>query len=159
MQRELGLSRRAFPLVGDDVTLPSDPMAALAAAAGRRHHDRHDERGRPAVCGHRLGAASARPAETLARYLYDADARDEAETLYAPLLDGLRGDQVALTHLIATEHSWAEPARRLAALHAAAGGRSYLYEFGWASSALDGRLGAGISSISPFCSTTSMPPV
>ena len=33
MQRELGISRRAFPLVGDDVTLPSDPMAALAQRA------------------------------------------------------------------------------------------------------------------------------
>jgi carboxylesterase type B len=58
------------------------------------------------------------------------------------VLDRLGGDQIALKHLIATEHSWAEPARRLATAHAAAGGRTYHYEFSWASSALDGRLGA-----------------
>ncbi len=48
----------------------------------------------------------------------------------------------ALTHLIATEHSWTEPARRLAEIHAAAGGRTYHYEFAWSSSALAGRVGA-----------------
>jgi para-nitrobenzyl esterase len=53
-----------------------------------------------------------------------------------------RGDPVALTHLIATEHSWAEPARRLPTLHAASGGRAYHYEFDWSSSALGGRVGA-----------------
>jgi para-nitrobenzyl esterase len=142
LQRELGISSRAFPLVGDDVILPSDPMKALAE---RTDVDimigtTSEEDRLFAVTG---WAPPARDlAQTLAVYLRDGRARTEAEALYAPLLAARGGDQTALTHLIATEHSWAEPARRLAATHAAAGGRSYLYEFAWASSALDGRVGA-----------------
>ncbi|RBP14315.1 para-nitrobenzyl esterase [Roseiarcus fermentans] len=142
LQRELGMSRRAFPLVGDDVTLPADPMAALAA---RPDVDiligtTSEEDRLFAVTGWAPPALGLRP--TLARFLRDGGARAEAEALYAPALAERGGDPVALTHLIATEHSWAEPARRLAAVHAAAGGRAYLYEFAWASSALDGRVGA-----------------
>jgi para-nitrobenzyl esterase len=139
VQRELGISRRAFPVVGDDVTLPSDPMAALA-----RRSDVDILIGTTSEEDRLFAVTGWAPpprglAETLARYLYDASARAEAEALYAPLLGG---DPVALTHLIATEHGWAEPARRFAAAHATAGGRTYHYEFSWASSALDGRVGA-----------------
>jgi para-nitrobenzyl esterase len=142
IQRELGISRRAFPLVGDDVILPSDPMAALAR---RTEVDimigtTSEEDRLFAVTGWAPPARGL--AATLARYLHDDCARAEGEALYAPVLEARGGDQIALTHLIATEHSWAEPARRFAAVHAAAGGRSYLYEFNWASSALDGRVGA-----------------
>jgi para-nitrobenzyl esterase len=142
VQRELGISRRAFPLVGDDVTLPSDPMAALAE---RTDIDiligtTSEEDRLFAVTGWAPPARGLAP--TLARYLHDAGARAEAEAIYSRLLEERGGDQVALTHLIATDHSWAEPARRLAGVHSAAGGRSYLYEFSWASSALDGRVGA-----------------
>ena len=42
-----------------------------------------------------------------------------------PPARGARGDPVALTHLIATEHSWAEPARRLAAVHSAPAAVAY----------------------------------
>ena len=142
LQRELGISRRAFPLVGDDVILPADPMKALA---GRADIDimigtTSEEDRLFAVTG---WASPARDlAQTLARYLHDAGLRAEAEALYAPVLAARGGDQIALAHLIATEHSWAEPARRLAALHAAGGGRAYHYEFDWASSALGGRVGA-----------------
>ncbi len=142
VQRELGLSRRAFPLVGDDVTLPSDPMAALAKRADidiligtTSEEDRLF-----AVTG--WAPPTRDLGETLAAYLRDPQARNEARSLYAPLLEERGGDQVAVTHLIATEHGWAEPARRMIATHAVAGGRGYLYEFTWASSALDGRVGA-----------------
>ncbi len=141
LQRELGISRRAFPVVGDDVILPSDPMAALA-----RRPDidiligtTSEEDRLFAVTGWAPPARGLGP--TLDRYLREAGARAEAEALYAPVLDEC-GDPVALTHLIATEHGWAEPARRLAAIHAASGGRAYHYEFDWSSSALDGRVGA-----------------
>jgi para-nitrobenzyl esterase len=142
LQRELGLSRRAFPLVGDDVILPSNAMKALAE---RTDVDiligtTSEEDRLFAVTGWAPPALGLGP--TLARYLRDAEARAEAEAIYAPVLEQLGGDPVAMTHLIATEHGWAEPARRLAATHAAAGGRCYLYEFTWASSALDGRVGA-----------------
>jgi para-nitrobenzyl esterase len=142
LQRELGISRRAFPLVGDDVILPSDPMAALA---GRTDVDimigtTSEEDRLFAVTGWAPPARGLGP--TIARYLRDADARAEAEALYARALRERGGDEVAVTHLIATEHGWAEPARRLAAVHSGAGGRTYLYEFEWASSALDGRVGA-----------------
>ncbi|MBV8797348.1 MAG: carboxylesterase family protein, partial [Hyphomicrobiales bacterium] len=142
LQRELGISRRAFPLVGDEVVLPSDPMAALA---GRTDIDimigtTSEEDRLFAVTGWAPPARGLGP--TIARYLRDADARAEAEALYARALGERGGDEVAVTHLIATEHGWAEPARRLAAVHSGAGGRTYLYEFEWASSALDGRVGA-----------------
>ena len=142
VQRELGISRRAFPLVGDDVILPSDPMTALA---GRTDVDiligtTSEEDRLFAVTGWTPPTRGL--AQTLATYLYDADARAEAEALYAPVLDDLGGNEVALAHLIATEHGWAEPARRLATVHSAAGGRTYHYEFSWASSALDGQVGA-----------------
>ena len=142
VQRELGLSRRAFPLVGDNVVLPSDPMTALAE---RNDVDiligtTSEEDRLFAVTG--WAPAAGGLAATLARYLHDAAARAEAEAIYAPVLAQRGGDQVALTHLIATDHSWAEPARRLAAVHSAAGDRAYHYEFSWASSALDGRVGA-----------------
>jgi para-nitrobenzyl esterase len=142
LQREIGLSRRAFPLVGDDVILPSDPMAALAERSDvdiligtTSEEDRLF-----AVTGWAPPARDLGP--TLARYIGDPGLRAEAEAIYAPMLRELGGDQVALTHLIATDHSWTEPARRLAAVHAAASGRSYLYQFTWASSALQGRVGA-----------------
>lgn len=141
-QRELGISRRAFPLVGDGITLPADPMAALAERGDidiligtTTEEDRLF-----AVTG---WAPAIRPiSETLGGYLPEPDARAEAETLYAELLAQRGGDVVALTHLIATEHSWAEPARQLATAHAGAGGRTYHYEFAWASPALEGRIGA-----------------
>lgn len=142
LQRELGLSRRAFPLVGDDVILPSDPMAALVA---RTDVDiligtTSEEDRLFAVTGWAPPAHGL--AKTLARYLHDPAAKAEAEALYAPVLAERGGDQIALTHLIATEHSWAEPARLLATVHASSGGRSFHYEFTWASSALDGKVGA-----------------
>lgn len=141
-QRQLGISRRAFPLVGDDITLPSDPMAALAQRADvdvligtTMEEDRLF-----AVTG---WAPPIRPiAETLGGYLSEPAARVEAEAFYAELLALRGGDAVALTHLIATEHSWGEPARQLATVHAGAGGRAFHYEFAWASSALEGRVGA-----------------
>jgi para-nitrobenzyl esterase len=141
-QRALGLSRRAFPLVGEDVILPSDPMTALA---NRTDVDiligtTSEEDRLFAVTG---WAPPVRDlAQTLAGYLRDAGVRTEAEALYAPLLAELGGDQAAVMHVIATEHGWTEPARRLAATHSAAGGRTYHYEFTWKSSALDGRVGA-----------------
>ena len=142
VQRELGISRRAFPLVGDDITLPSDPMAAL----GERSDvdlligTTSEEDRLFAVTGWAPPARGL--AGTLAGYLNHAGAQAEGEVLYTPELDSRGGDQVALTHLIATEHSWSEPARRLAEGHAAAGGRTYHYEFAWSSSALNGRVGA-----------------
>jgi para-nitrobenzyl esterase len=142
VQRELGISRRAFPLVGDDITLPSDPMATLR---GRADVDiligtTSEEDRLFAVTG--WAPPQAGLEGTLARYLRDPSLRAEAAALYAPALKERGGDEVALAHLIATEHSWAEPTRRLATVHSSVGGRTYLYEFAWASSALDGRLGA-----------------
>ena len=107
LQRELGISRRAFPLVGDDVVLPSDPMAALA---GRTDVDimigtTSEEDRLFAVTGWAPPARGLGP--TIARYLRDADARAEAEALYARALRERGGDEVAVTHLIATEHGWA----------------------------------------------------
>ena len=142
VQREIGISRRAFPLVADDVTLPSDPLGALA---GRTDIDiligtTSEEDRLFAVTGWAPPARAL--SETLAGFLQDRAAQAEGEGLYAPILTARGNDQIALTHLIATEHSWAEPARRLAEVHSAAGGRTYHYEFAWSSPALDGRVGA-----------------
>jgi len=142
LQRELGISRRAFPLVADAVTLPVDPSAALA---GRSDIDimigtTSEEDRLFAVTG--WAPAPGGLAGTLAGYLNDAAARAEGEAIYSPLLAARHGDQVALTHLVATDHSWAEPARRLAEVHSAAGGRTFHYEFAWQASALGGRIGA-----------------
>lgn len=143
LQRELGISKRAFPLVGDDITLPSDPMAALI---GRTDVDiligtTSAEDRLFAVTGWAPPVQSLD--ETLRHYLHDDNALEEANRLYAAVLEANGGDQVVVAHLIATEHGWAEPARRLAATHAQAGGHCYLYEFNWESSALGGRVGAG----------------
>lgn len=142
IQRELGMSRRAFPLVGDDVTLPADPLAAVSARTDvdiligtTSEEDRLFE-----VTG--WAPPSRTLAQTLAGYLFDPAARTQAEALYAPLLQEMGNDSGRIAHLIATEHSWGEPARQLASVHSAAGGLTYLYEFAWASSALEGKLGA-----------------
>lgn len=142
IQRELGISRRAFPVVMDGITLPADPLAAIAERTDvdiligtTSEEDRLFE-----ITGWAPPARTL--AQTVAGFLSEAAARDEAETLYAPMLERLANDNGLLTHLIATEHSWGEPARQLATSHSAAGGLSYHYEFAWASSAVDGRVGA-----------------
>ncbi len=142
VQRELGLSRRAFPLVGDDVILPSDPMTALSK---RPEIDiligtTSEEDRLFAVTG--WAPPTRGLSETLAAYVFDDVRAGGGRGDLWPSSRPARRDQVALTHRIATEHGWAEPARRLAETHATAGGRVFLYEFAWASTALGGRVGA-----------------
>jgi para-nitrobenzyl esterase len=57
--------------------------------------------------------------------------RAEAVRMYRAVAEQTGVGSAAITRLIATEHGWAEPARRLAAAHASSGGRTYLYEFAW----------------------------
>ncbi len=142
VQRMFGIGRRVFPTVLDGVTLASDPYAALSERSdidiligSTSEEDRlfpitgwaPPERSLPA---------------TIAAYLRDPDAQSEAAALYAPVLKAVGGDAANVGHVIATEHGWGEPVRYLAHRHAAAGGRGFVYEFGWKSPGLGGRTGA-----------------
>lgn len=133
VQRELGIAARIFPLVGDGLVLPVDPLAAIAAGSARDADlligTTREE--------HRLfeitGWADPAPAigKTLASLVAEADTRAAAARMYQAVAEQTGAATAAITRLIATEHGWAEPARRLAAAHASSGGRTYLYEFAW----------------------------
>lgn len=132
-QRELGVGARIFPLVGDGVILPVDPFAAITAGSAA---------GVDLMIGttreeHRLFEITgwASPADTvegaLASLIPQAGLRAEAARMYLAVADETEAGTAVIQRLIATEHGWAEPARRLAAAHAASGGRTYHYEFAW----------------------------
>jgi para-nitrobenzyl esterase len=153
-QRELGIEARIFPLVGDGYVLPADPFAAIAAGSAKDVDlmigTTREE--------HRLfeitGWAGPAPAieTTLAGLVPDPATRAAAVTLYQAVAEEISAeetstaragaDEAVVTRLIATEHGWAEPARRLAAAHASSGGRTYLYEFAWGWPAQNDGVGA-----------------
>lgn len=134
------------PVTGDDV-LPEHPLTAIRNGAGS---------------GIDLVVGASREEYNLAMIpsgAYDADDNSQAVATLsatrpnaAAILEqyglgkpGSTAGQVltaALTDLV-----FRLPARRLAAAHT---GRTYFYEFGWRSPALDGRLGACHSLIVPF---------
>jgi para-nitrobenzyl esterase len=132
-QRELGIAARIFPLVGDGLVLPADPFGVIAAGAARdadlmigttREEHRLFE-----ITG---WAGQAQAIETsMAGLVPEAGMRAEAVRMYRAVAEQTGVGSAAITRLIATEHGWAEPARRLAAAHASSGGRTYLYEFAW----------------------------
>jgi para-nitrobenzyl esterase len=132
-QRELGIAARIFPLVGDGLVLPADPLAAIAAGSAKDADlmigTTREE--------HRLfeitGWAGQAPAieQAVAALVSEADPRAAAVLMYQAVAEQTGAGPAAIARLIATEHGWAEPARRLAAAHASSGGRTYLYEFAW----------------------------
>lgn len=151
-QRELGIKARIFPLVGDGQVLPADPFAAIAAGSAA---------GVDLMIGttreeHRLfeitGWADPDPAiETaIADLAPQASTRAAAARLYQAVTDQTGADRAAIRRLIATEHGWAEPARRLAAAHASSGGRTYHYEFAWRWPAHGSEVGAAHLANLPF---------
>jgi para-nitrobenzyl esterase len=142
-QREFGMSVRTFPMVLDDVTLPADPLGALRAgrSAGvdlligtTREEFRLFE-----ITG---WAAPSGTVEDVIAALLPTDDAPTAGALYRSVGTATGADERALQHLVLTEHGFTEPARRLAAAHSAGGGRTYHYDFSWASRALDGLVGA-----------------
>jgi para-nitrobenzyl esterase len=132
-QRELGVAARIFPLVGDGLVLPADPLEAIAAGSARDVDlmigTTREE--------HRLfeitGWAGQAPAieASLAALVPEAGVRAEAVRMYRAVAERTGAGPAVIARMIATEHGWAEPARRLAAAHASCGGRAYLYEFAW----------------------------
>ncbi len=141
-KRQFGVLIQAFPLVTDGGFLPVDPPAAIRAGIASdvdlligttSEEDRLFDVSGWAPGGRELD-------ELVLAFVSDPDAQRTARDLYRA--ESERLDATDLTHLLATEHSWTEPARAFAADHAASGGRTYHYEFGWASTALGGRVGA-----------------
>jgi para-nitrobenzyl esterase len=143
-QRELGIGARIFPLVGDGVILPDDPFAAIAGGSA----EDVDLLTGTTREEHRLFEITgwAFPADTvdaaLARLVPQAGTRAEAVRMYESVACRTGAGTAVIQRLIATEHGWAEPARRLAAAHAASGGRTYHYEFAWGWPAPEGGVGA-----------------
>ncbi len=133
-QREFGLRVRTFPLVADDVVINAEPLGALANGAARDVDlligTTAEEDNLFTITGWASPVRSI--PEALADLLTDDDAITRGIKLYeAAAEQGM--DAAAINHLIATEHSWIEPTRAVALAHAAAGGRTYHYEFAWAS--------------------------
>jgi para-nitrobenzyl esterase len=138
-QRSLGLRHRAFPLVMDGDLIPTDALGALA-----QRTDVDLLIGTTAEEDRLFVATGWAPPESdldavLSRFIADSMARATAAEVYATAASASVSDAA---RQIATDHGWAEPARRMAEAHAAAGGRTFHYEFDWRSTALDGRLGA-----------------
>lgn len=69
----------------------------------------------------------------------DGTVRAEAASRY---LDREGGDAQDAWDAAATHHDWTAPTHRFAREYAVAGGPVFVYEFGWRSDALDGRVGA-----------------
>lgn len=135
VEREFGISIRAFPLVADGVTLAADVFAALRDVAKEVDlliGTTSEEDRLFTLTGWAPPTRTA--AESIAGRLPEGAERGVGTELYERLAaqDGLDDD--AIDHLIATEHGWTTPARQVATEHAAAGGRTFHYEFAWRSS-------------------------
>ncbi|MGP3534262.1 carboxylesterase/lipase family protein [Microbacterium sp. RD1] len=143
VQREFGVRVRTFPLVTDDRILPSDPLAAIAGGAARSvdlliGSNREEDR-LFTITG--WGSEPRSIDDTVADLLHDPDARAAAGRLYAEVqAAGVGSDAIAFA--ITADHDWAEPVRRLVDAHSASGGRTYHYQFAWASTAVGGAVGA-----------------
>jgi para-nitrobenzyl esterase len=135
-QREFGIAVRTFPLVTDDVILDADPLRAIADGCAREVDlligTTAEEDRLFSVTG--WAPATRSVDQAIGDLLPDGEARAQAIDTYTRLADQEGLDAEALDHLIATEHAWSEPARTLTLAHAASGGRTYSYEFAWASS-------------------------
>jgi len=134
-QREFGIRVRTFPLVTDDVLLVADPLAALREGLARDVDlligSTREEDNLFSVTG---WAPATRPLERVVGDLLPAGAaRDEATATYRALADEHGLDAATLEHLVVTEHGWAEPVRTVVQAHAASGGRTFHFEFAWAS--------------------------
>lgn len=140
VQREFGIGIRAFPLVADDVVLPSDMLGAVRGGSAD---------GVAAIIGttaeeDRLFSITGWADETatlrdVLRQLLggEVDLAD-AEALYADVPGTDRDRQFVVN----TDHGWGAPARALATAHAEAGNPTFHYEYARRSDALDGRVGA-----------------
>lgn len=138
VEREFGIAIRTFPLVTDGVTLAADVMEALRDIAPEVDLLVGTTSEEDRLFTFTGWAPPTRSAEqAIAGLLPAGDAREAGVALYERLAadNGLSDDTI--DHLIATEHDWTGPARLVAAEHAAAGGRTFHYEFAW-SSAVDG---------------------
>ncbi|WP_375400073.1 carboxylesterase/lipase family protein [uncultured Amnibacterium sp.] len=137
-EREFGIAIRAFPLVRDGVVLAADVNEALRDIAPEvdllvgttSQEDRLFS-----ITGWAPPTQTAD--EAVSGMLPAGEARETGIALYSRLAADAGLDDAAIGHLIATEHDWATPARAVAAEHAAAGGRTYHYEFAWESSVPD----------------------
>lgn len=134
-QREFGIAVRTFPLVRDDVFLVADPHDALRRGIARDVDlligSNREEDNLFAVTGWAPPTRSIEAAA--AELLPEGDARDRAIAAYRELAAATGIEGAAMDHLITTEHAWAEPVRTVAQEHASSGGRTYHFEFSWAS--------------------------
>jgi para-nitrobenzyl esterase len=143
VQREFGIAVRTFPLVTDEYVLPSDPLGEIGDGCARdidlvlgsmREEDRLFT-----ITGWGGGERSIE--STVSGLLPDAVSRERAVAMYEALRSA-DADDDAITYWITGDHGWGEPLRRLALAHSSSGGRTYHYEFAWASAARDGAVGA-----------------
>lgn len=126
VQRELGLTLGGFPLVTDDVVLPSAPLDHVRAGQAAPV---------PLLLGvdaeeNRLwsitdGIAPVPARELLASILGDGPELAEALALYADL----DVDAPESYYAVINDQAWALPSQALADAHAAAGHPAYAYEF------------------------------
>jgi para-nitrobenzyl esterase len=148
VQREFGIGIRAFPMVVDDVVLPTDLLGAIgegsAAGVDLIVGTTAEEDRLFSITG--WADENATTSSTIAGLLVDRNDAAEAEALYRDLPGNDRDHQF----LVNTDHGWAMPARAFAAVHAAAGNRVYHYEYARRSGALDGRVGAAHLTDLPF---------
>jgi para-nitrobenzyl esterase len=148
VQREFGIGIRAFPMVIDDVVLPTDLLGAIgegsAAGVDLIVGTTAEEDRLFSITG--WSDENATTSSVIAGLLIDGNDTAEAEALYRDL----PGDDRDHQFVVNTDHGWAMPARAFAAAHAAAGNRVYHYEYARRSGALDGRVGAAHLTELPF---------
>ena len=135
-QREFGIRVRTFPLVTDDVLIVADPLASLregiAADIDLVIGSTRDEDNLFSVTG---WAPPTRPLDRVLGDLLPAGpARDHARELYGAVVAEQGLDAAQAGHLVVTDHGGGEPVRTVVRAHAGSGGRTYHYEFAWASS-------------------------
>lgn len=138
VQREFEAEQalRTIPLVRDDVILDGDPLRAIREGCAREvdlliGSTREENKLFTAIAGQWTARSVDEAATAL---LADADARAWAVGAYTALAETEHLDAYSADHRMTTEHGWAEPVRTTALAHAAAGGRTYTFEFAWGSS-------------------------
>jgi para-nitrobenzyl esterase len=134
-QREFGMAVRTSPVVADDVIIDADPLRALGEGCARDVDlligSTSEEDRLFSVTGWAPPTRSI--AQAAAELLPEGDGRAHAIELYTRLADEEHLDAETIDHTIATDHSWSEPVRTAALAHASSGGRTYHFEFAWAS--------------------------
>lgn len=150
IQRELGIGVRAFPLVTDDVVLPSDPLGTIRAGEAAPVPlllgvDSEEDR----LFTLTGWSGEPRDSSSLLRSLL-GDASDEAIAEAERLYRGIGTDDTDRQYLISNDQSWAAPSQALADAHSAAGNPTFQYEFSRRSTALGGSVDAAHLAELPF---------